>query len=385
MHVIYAAGTCSDRVYKQLFSHTEKKPAFQSQKYHRLLVEGLAAHTRVDVVGSLPVNRQVMSRWHISVPAETSGNLYYHYIDAFRNPALKLAAVALGTFFRTAFIARKDSVVMVDCLNRTAALSAQLAAKLRGKRCVGIVTDLPDMLSDGGLARKMANLSIRLCTDYVFLTEAMNDYLGKPGKPYVVLEGHADITMRNHLPSLEKKLPQRVCLYAGSLSKRYGLGTLVEGFRMADIPGAELHIYGRGDYVEELKQIAGEDERIVYGGMLLSTEVVEKEMEAMLLVNPRPTAEDFVKYSFPSKTMEYMSTGTPVLTTCLPGIPKEYKEHLYFIEEESAQGIARALKSVFAHSDEELFAKGKAAREFVLEERNNVVQAEKILTMLEGR
>ena len=116
--------------------------------------------------------------------------------------------------------------------------------------------------------------------------------------------------------------------------------------------------------------------------MLLNSQIVEKEQEAALLVNPRPTHEEFVKYSFPSKTMEYMASGTPVLTTRLPGMPKEYYPYVDFIEEESADGIAAALRKVLATSDEELFAKGNAARQFVLEGRNNVVQAEKLLTML---
>lgn len=385
MRIVYAASTCSDAVYGKLFSHTQQKPAFQSQKYHRLMIEGLAAHTHVDVVANPPVNRGVMTQSRVKLQKEQIGDCCYHYIDAYRNPIRKLLHVTFGTFFRTLFLLNRDSALVVDCLSRTTALSAQLAAKLRGCRCVGIVTDLPDMLAEGGMAQKLANRSIALCTDYVFLTDAMNDYLGNSGKPYVVLEGHADITMRSHTPSPERKLPQRVCLYAGSLSRKYGLGDLVEGFQQANLPNTQLHLYGRGDFVPELEQIAREDSRIVYGGMLLSGEVVEKEMEAALLVNPRPTNEEFVKYSFPSKTMEYMSTGTPVLTTRLPGIPEEYKEHLYFIEEESAAGIARALKDTLSHSDGELFSKGMAAREFVLEQRNNVVQAEKILKMLEGR
>ena len=105
-------------------------------------------------------------------------------------------------------------------------------------------------------------------------------------------------------------------------------------------------------------------------------------MAATLLVNPRPTNEEYVKYSFPSKTMEYMASGTPVLTTVLPGMPKEYYPYVNFIREESPQGIADALKTVLASSDDELFAQGCRAREFVLKERNNVVQAKKILAML---
>jgi glycosyltransferase involved in cell wall biosynthesis len=217
----------------------------------------------------------------------------------------------------------------------------------------------------------------------VLLTQAMNDYIGNVTKPYVILEGHADITMQDKPPSLEKKQPVRTVFYAGGVSRQYGLKDLTEGFLKADLPNTRLEIYGPGDYVEELQAIAEKDSRVFYGGMLLNTQIVEKEQEATLLVNPRPTHEEFVKYSFPSKTMEYMASGTPVLTTRLPGMPGEYYPYVDFIEEESADGIAAALKSVLARSDAELFRKGQEARAFVLEGRNNVVQAKRILTMLE--
>lgn len=383
MHIVYAAATCSDAVYRKLFSHTKIKPSFQSQKYHRLLVEGLAAHTRVDVVANPPVNRKVLSQSVVKLEPEEYGALHYQYISGYRHPLRKAAHVFCGTFLRTWKLADRDAVIIVDCLSRTAALAAQLAARIRGRKCIGVVTDLPDMLSEKRLARFSANLCIRLCTGYVFLTEAMNDYIGNREKPYVVLEGHADIAMEQKVPSLERKGGKRICLYAGSLSRRYGLGDLVEGFQAADLPETELHIYGAGDFEPELKAIAETDPRIYYGGMLLSGEVVEKEMEATLLVNPRPTNEEYVKYSFPSKTMEYMSTGTPVLMTRLPGVPKEYLPHLFLIGEESAAGISAALTEALSFSNEELFRRGCAARRFVLEERNNVVQAGKILAMLE--
>jgi len=382
MHIIYAVTTCSDRVYKQLFSKVKTKPAFQSQKYHRLLIEGLADGAKVDVVANPPVNRSVLAENIVRLPEEEEGGAHYHYIPAIRNPILKAAAVGLGTFFRTLFLIRKDSAIVVDGLNRVTALSGMLAARLRGKPCVGIVTDLPDMLSGSRFSKGLANFVIRHCTHYVLLTEAMNDYLNKQGKPYVILEGHADITMADRIPAMEKKQSPRVCFYAGGVSKRYGLGNLVDGFRKADLPNAVLHIYGPGDYVKELQQIAAEDDRIFYGGMLLNTEIVDKEQEATLLVNPRPTDEEYVKYSFPSKTMEYMASGTPVLTTVLPGMPKEYHPYVYLLEEETADGIAEMLKEVLENSDEELFRKGEEARCFVLEQKNNVIQARKILEML---
>ena len=383
MRIVYAVTTCSDRVYRQLFSDVKTKPAFQSQKYHRLLIEGLAAHTQVDVIANAPVNRSNLKKSFMRLPEETEGGARYHYIPAIRNPIVKLLFVAAGTFFKTLLAAGKDSAVVVDCLNRTTAFFALLAAKLRGRRCVGIITDLPDMLGGGSFSRKMANFVIRHCTDYVLLTEAMNDYIRNPGKPYVILEGHADISMKEKLPSMDKKQPVRTVFYAGGVSRQYGLADLAEGFLQSDLPNTRLEIYGPGDYVKELQSIAEKDPRVFYGGMLLNTEIVAKEQEATLLVNPRPTHEEFVKYSFPSKTMEYMASGTPVLTTRLPGMPKEYYPYVYFIEEESAGGIAAALKAVLEHTDEDLFRKGQEARAFVLDGRNNVVQAKKLLQMLE--
>jgi glycosyltransferase involved in cell wall biosynthesis len=383
MHIIYAVTTCSDRVYRQLFEDAPRKPAFQSQKYHRLLIEGLAAGAKVDVVANPPVNREVLKKPFVRLPRETEGGACYRYIPAVRNPIVKAVFVGVGTFFRTAHLAGKDSAVVVDCLNRTTALAGLLAAKLRGRRCVGIVTDLPDMLGGSAFSKKLSNFVIRHCTDYVLLTQAMNDYLNPEGKPHVILEGHSDIAMERQEPSPARKASPRVCMYAGGVSKQYGLENLVKGFRKADLPDARLEIYGPGDYVQELSQIAAEDSRIFYGGMLLNAEIVEREMAATLLVNPRPTGEEYVKYSFPSKTMEYMSTGTPVLTTVLPGMPKEYHPYVYLLEEETADAIAEKLAQIFAQPAEALFEKGMAAREFILKEKNNVKQAGKILAMLE--
>lgn len=383
MHILYAVTTCSDQTYRRLFANVAVKPAFQSQKYHRLLIEGLTTKAKVDVIANPPVNAQVLDQAFVPLPDETEGGAHYRYIPAIRNPVLKSICVGVGTFAQVLVMGGKDTAVIVDGLNRVTALSAMLAAKLRGRECVAIVTDLPDMLSGGRFSKRLANFVIRHCTSYVFLTQAMNDYLNPAGKPYVILEGHSDITMAEKKPSMERKAKPRICFYAGGVSKQYGLENLVKGFQKANIPDAQLHIYGPGDYVDELKEIARDDQRVIYGGMLLNSEIVDKEMEATLLVNPRPTQEAFVRYSFPSKTMEYMASGTPVLTTVLPGMPKEYYPYVYFIQDETPEGIAQALTNVMTCSDEELFHKGMEGRNFVLSQKNNVVQSEKIVNMLE--
>lgn len=382
MHIVYAAATCSERTYEALFSQCPQKPAFQSQKYHRLLIEGLAAQATVDVAATLPVNRSNCSKLYLHPEPETEGGARYHYAPASARPILKLILGALGSFGKVLSLCRKDSVLIVDCLNCTTAFFAQLAARLRGCRCVGIVTDLPEMLNLGSFYSRLSHRVISNCTDYVFLTEKMNDRLNPTGKPHIILEGHADSAMASRIPALESKHSPRVCLYAGSVCSLYGLPQLVEGFQKTDAD-AVLVVYGQGDYVDTLRSVSKNDPRIRYGGMLLSSQVVEKEMQATLLVNPRPTDEEYVRYSFPSKTMEYMASGTPVLTTRLPGMPEEYYPYVNFIDDETPDGIAAALTQVLNRSDEDLFSQGMAARDFVLTQRSNLIQAKKILDMLE--
>lgn len=383
MRIVYAAGVVSEAAYAKLYRSPDSAPAFQAQKYNRLFIEGLAAHTQVDVVAYPPEDGESMENGFFDLPDETVGTVRYHYIRTYRHALRRWLHVGLFSFLGCRKLLQEDSVVMIDCLNQMSGLGALLASKVKGCRCVGVITDLPEFLGSR-LSVLLVNFLIRHCTDYVVLTKAMNSRINKKGKPYVVLEGHADITMEARKPSLAKKGRKRICLYAGSIHRIYGIGRLVEGFRLAAIPNTELHIYGTGDYRQELEQIAEKDPSIHYGGLILPSQAVEREMEAALLINPRPSDEEYVRYSFPSKTMEYMSTGTPVLTTALPCLPEEYLPYLYLIREETPQGIADALRQVLSYSDEELFAKGSQARRFVLEQRNNVVQAAKVLEMLEG-
>lgn len=101
-----------------------------------------------------------------------------------------------------------------------------------------------------------------------------------------------------------------------------------------------------------------------------------------MLINPRPSNEEFTKYSFPSKNMEYMVSGTPTLLTKLPGMPKEYLEYVYVLENESVDGMAEKLIEILNLSPEELKEKGKLAKEYVLNNKSNKNQAQRIIKWL---
>lgn len=384
MKIIYGCANCSEEKYRQL-NTSSVQPA---QKYHRLLMIGLKkCGADVYCYSGLPINRNVTKKLFICEKDEVEDGVNYHYYKTINLPLFRQAMIYFGARRAVKKHAKtKGTFVICDCLNRANATGMASVANKRKIPVVMIVTDLPDYQFDQKTAEKYNKL-LSKADGYIFLTEQMNERVNKDGKPYIVLEGHSDDTLGEIADSerYEVKTGKKVIVYAGSIKKLYGIQTLVEGFLKANLPNAELQIFGDGDYREELEEICKTNPSVKYMGIRLNSEVVEVEQRSALLVNPRPTAPDYTKYSFPSKNMEYMVSGTPILTTKLPGMPPEYYPHVYAVEDESADGIARALNDVFKSDLAMRLQKGKEAREFVLNEKSNTVQAKKIIKFLEEK
>ena len=74
-----------------------------------------------------------------------------------------------------------------------------------------------------------------------------------------------------------------------------------------------------------------------------------------------------------------MVSGTPLLTTRLPGIPKEYFEYVYSIENESETEMSKKIEEILNINNEDLHRKGILAKQFVLGKKNNIIQGEEII------
>ncbi len=386
MQILYGFSNCTDSTYNRIVA--EKKVAIlqPDQKYHGLLIRGLAENgARVTCLSGLPVNREVTKRLIVHEKNEVEDGVRYRYFTTLNLPLFRQAGIFFGSFFSVLFFRKKKqkTAAICDCLNIANAFGMTLACKLRRIPMVTIVTDLPDMMG-GGILRKFNNKLFSLVDGFLLLTEQMNERVNKKGRPHIVLEGQVngkDLPISSD-ESIEKTTGKKVILYAGSVCRLYGIEQLVKGFLAACLENAELHIYGDGDYREELQKISSENASVKYFGVCKNSEIVEKEHRVSLLVNPRPTAPEYTKYSFPSKNMEYMVSGTPLLTTNLPGMPKEYHPYVYLIEDDSENGICKALQKVFALPFDERLEKGKSARAFVLANKTNATQAKKLLDFI---
>lgn len=251
-----------------------------------------------------------------------------------------------------------------------------------------IVTDLPeyaDMHQVSALRKGLRKLNNRMIyrfmnrvDRFVLLTEQMKEPLGVGNRPYVVMEGIYGLPQK-HSPVAHRK---RAILYSGRLNARYGVQNLLDAFSKLDDDSVELWLCGSGEMEATIKAAAEKDQRIKFLGFQNQENVWKMQREVSLLVNPRQNTEAFTKYSFPSKTMEYLASGTPVLMYKLDGIPDEYDEHLHYVDGETVDDMASALEAVMNADFAELEQKAKRAQQFILNKKNAVVQTAKILTLL---
>lgn len=232
------------------------------------------------------------------------------------------------------------------------------------------------------LAEKNSNRNLPKYDAYLLLTEAMNDIVNKNRKPYIVLEGHSDSKMAYADNDIASKSKPKVAMYAGGIHKEFGIERLVNAFIRGNFTDWELHIYGDGNYQKDLKDLAAKIPNLMYFGVQPNSVIVEKQLRATLLLNPRLTDAEYVKYSFPSKTMECMASGTPLCTTKLPGMPQEYFPYVFFFEDESEDGMLITLQEVLRKDAKIYHDFGRKAKNFVMTEKTNLKQAKKLIDFI---
>lgn len=386
MKIIYGFSNCSQEKYENLYNKGIISSSQASQKYHHLLIEGLNKNgAHVYCFSGIPTNRGINNNIFINESDEEINNVKYLYYKTLNLPIIRQIMIFFGGLYNVLLFKRKDTFIICDCLSNANVYGMALAAKIKKIPIITIVTDLPNMqYNNNRFIQNLGNQFFKFVDGFVLLTEEMNNIINKKNKPYIVLEGHVDINSKDI--SIDKNLEERTgirnIIYAGSLKKIYGIEMLVKGFLEANIPNSILTIYGNGDYEKELIEITKNYENVIYKGNIINSELIKIEQQAALLVNPRPTTQEFVKYSFPSKNMEYMVSGTPVLTTNLPGMPFEYHKYVYLLENETVNGIKQKLLDIFSRSLEERKRKGNNAKEWILKNKNNVQQAKKIINLI---
>ena len=385
--IIYASVACSQEFFANHYTGSGTLPGQAVQKYNRLIIEGLSNNqsTFVETVTSVPMSDTEDKELFYKGTTESKNGIIWNYLPYINIKWIRDIVTVFFSFKKVIKLCKRqgNTSIIADVLNAPVALGAYLASRVMNKKYVISITDDPVLCGCGKAYYTTSNYLIRKSDAYIFITEAMREKYHVEDKNSIVIEGLVDINENEELNSKVKSdYAKFLVMYTGSIHEKYGIGNLVKGFLDADISDSELHIYGDGDYRDTLSDICKKHKNVVYYGTVLSSKIVEIQKNASLLVNPRPIEDEYTKYSFPSKNMEYMVSGTPVLTTDLPGMPKEYKDYVFIMEDYSHEGIKNKLIEISNMDKKELYEVGIKAREFVLTKKNNTVQASRIVEMI---
>lgn len=378
-------------------------PQIQTHKLTWAVIHGIESTGRVvDVISTVATADYPQSKWLWSGYRKWdrdngSDNRLIPFINVF---GLKQLTRFLGCLvflirWSLAHRGRKRNVLLYGLISAHlwAVLCARLLFAMNG---TVLITDLPGL----GIPREpwwrrvlrpidrsLINRAVQVLDGFIVLTRQIaEDYL--PNAPAIVMEGILSVESEalanaNQQPGGQPE--EFVVLYAGVLQRSYGITMLLEAFAKLPKTGFSLLLLGRGDMEAEIRRRAEQDPRICFLGFVSPAEVFRRCLQATVLVNPRPSGECFTPYSFPSKILEYMAAGRPVITTRLPGIPAEYDPYVVWLDRETPEGLASLLLQLREQPAARLHDLGRRGREFVLQEKNYRRQGKRIVEFIERR
>lgn len=176
----------------------------------------------------------------------------------------------------------------------------------------------------------------------------------------------------------------KTIVFTGTLNVLSGIELLLESFTKIKEQNVSLHIYGSGDKELIIKKYAEKNDRICFHGKVEYAEILKIQQKADLLVSPRLTDDFTTKYTFPSKILEYIASGKPVLSNRLPGIPSDYEELINFTDNSTSKEWAEKIVNIICDDTGYYKEKANNAKQLIKENKTWEYQSKKIFDFISG-
>ena len=233
-------------------------------------------------------------------------------------------------------------------------IGVMILLKLLGCRCYSFIYDTHKLYAADKpfVRRSLINLFFGVGLNLArFITGwlVLNDGFIKKGKWRIgYLKVRVGASLPNSLVDFAEMSDKSavVFLLSGTLNEDNGTKLLLEAVRTIERDGFELHIYGYGPLSELVRSYSKEDRRIRFFGAVDNDLVLQKQREADFLIHLRDPSSIAVDVAYPSKLIEYLCSGRPVLSNVLPGIGDDVAESIVPIEAYGRDGIRRAILDV---------------------------------------
>lgn len=400
-NILFVGRFFSAKILNIIKNSSKATPGYSTHNYELAALKGLSSNK----------NNVVKS---VTCPSLYS---YPHHNDILYTPSDKfnqdgVTCVSVGfcniviinkiwSFFATLFTVLRmlksfdGDEVNIICNLASSARAVKTAKILSSKKVkiVYMILDIPQMVSDMNSMNPLKSFMLRYANKgkmniasnsdgLILMTEQMMDFISKPVK-HVVIEGWIDPNVSPLANNHEYKESEKtIILYTGTLRRIFGIMNLVNAFCQIENENAELWLCGSGDAEEEIKGYVLKDNRIKFLGLVTADRARELQQEASILVNPRTSEGNYTKYSFPSKTLEYLLSGKPTIVYKLPGMPEEYLDYLFVPNEETVDALAEKIRDVINLPIDVRQRIGAKARDFILNNKTPEAQMSKVCKMM---
>lgn len=315
-----------------------------------------------------------------AIKAKMSNGLTVRSLSHINLGALKIATLGLSAAWRTftwAVKNRKADRRVVICYNLTAppAWPISFLSKIIQLDLVPFIGDIyvpGEVVKDTFLRRVEFNGQKRLIpkADGLLIANQAIVQDFAPNRHSLLLEGGVMESLVRRFESHPRKFDESFhVVYAGQLSVLNGVTLLLDALKLIDMPNLKVTIMGGGEFAATVKEAAQHDSRITFRGLCDHEQVLETYEQADLLVNLRRTDYQTHRYVFPSKVVECLATGRPLLTTCTGHVEGEFGDLVYMLKDESPIALAEAIKTIASHSKAERESVGARAKNHVLENK----------------
>ena len=400
--VLLVSGLCSTSKYRWITEIRTVPSLDPAQRMFQAIAEGLAENgCNVTCISALPMGTSNTDEGHIafSRSEECENGIRFIY-PAFRIGKIRrLLDLHINTKAEVREWIRitegKKRFIICDTLLAMCTGGVRKLAQQHSVKVFAYVTDYPSMATSikckkVSLPRKFlqraydgyADGDLKKYGGYILVAEALKDLIGFRDKPYIVIEDVIAVPKTEEHIQKENDAPFTI-VYGGALCERFGVNKLADAVTKIREENLALCFYGSGESVSYLNKLSREDSRIKYCGQVSFGQLQRIQQAADLLVNPRPSNESFSAYSFPSKTLSYMLSGTPVLTTRIPGIPSSYQPYLLWFDGEDTDSMAKRIEEIMNTPPAQLKEIGKRAYTYARYEKNSLAQSARLLSFAE--
>ena len=364
MRIIYFTTAQDEKDYRSFMNQWKIALNPSNQNFHNKLIRALAIDNKVDVISIRPFSRKNMKVKKLPAEEKNDGNISWHYLSRCGLKVFRTAKLIpeANKIFKT--IVQKDSVILSDTINPSVLRTLNKINAKTKLPVIGICTDSPSNIS--GTSKSYTQYILSHSDNfngYISLTQSLNDLFNKQNNPHLVVEG----LVENREEKEEKMNDKPYFFFGGALMEKYGVFNLIKAFKRLHDDSIDLIICGHHGDKTKIRDEIGKNTNIQYIGLIPVKEVLKYENNCIATINPRPFSEDLDRYSIPSKTLEYMSSGRPVISVRNTILMEKFPNEIIWVNSSEVNDLEKGLKQVLLMNKKEREIFGFQSKNRVLE------------------